>query len=178
MAAGIQRVIVFIDGSNVYWGLRYYNQANSTNLRIKYTALVDKLTGDRQRIRSYFYGSLGVPPDLNQLKFHDSLRFSGFQVVVKPIKKRWNPATKKEYTVEKGVDVALVSDLLSLAWEGAYDVAVLVSGDADFIETVQKVKYKGKIVELASFRESLSGELRRVADKTVFLDDMMDEIKL
>ncbi len=178
MAAGVQRVIIFIDGSNIYWGLRYYNENNSTDHRIKYTKLVEELTQGRQRIRSYFYGSVGVPPREGQIKFHDSLKFSGFQVVVKPIKKRWNPITGKEYSIEKGVDVALVSDLQSLAWEGAYDVAVLVSGDADFVGTVEKVKYKGKIVEVASYKDSLSGELRRVADKVIFIDDIMDKIKM
>jgi uncharacterized LabA/DUF88 family protein len=34
---------------------------------------------------------------------------------------------------EKGVDTRIVTDMMSLAWNGAYDVAVLVSADRDFI---------------------------------------------
>jgi uncharacterized LabA/DUF88 family protein len=45
--------------------------------------------------------------------------------------------------VEKGVDTALVTDLLSLAWQGAYDVAILVTSDADFIPAVEHVQAKG-----------------------------------
>ena len=44
---------------------------------------------------------------------------------------------------EKGVDTALVTDLLSLAWQGAYDVAILVTSDADFIPAVEHVQAKG-----------------------------------
>ena len=35
-------------------------------------------------------------------------------------------------TTEKGVDIALATDLLAYAWENVYDVAVLVSGDEDY----------------------------------------------
>lgn len=44
---------------------------------------------------------------------------------------------------EKGVDAAIVTDLLSLAWEGAFDVAILVSSDADMIPCVERVQEKG-----------------------------------
>jgi uncharacterized LabA/DUF88 family protein len=44
---------------------------------------------------------------------------------------------------EKGVDTAIVTDLLSLAWEDAYDVAVLISSDADMIPCVERVQEKG-----------------------------------
>ena len=44
---------------------------------------------------------------------------------------------------EKGVDAAIVTDLLSLAWEGAFEVAILVSSDADMIPCVERVQEKG-----------------------------------
>jgi hypothetical protein len=44
---------------------------------------------------------------------------------------------------EKGVDAAIVTDLLSLAWEGAFDVAILVTSDADMIPCVERVQEKG-----------------------------------
>ena len=53
-------------------------------------------------------------------------------------------------TGEKGVDAALVTDLLSLAWQRAYDVAVLVSGDADYIPAVEYVQAQGlKVINAA-----------------------------
>jgi uncharacterized LabA/DUF88 family protein len=44
---------------------------------------------------------------------------------------------------EKGVDTAIVTDLLSLASESAYDVAVLLSSDADHIPAVEWVQARG-----------------------------------
>ncbi|MGH3305740.1 MAG: NYN domain-containing protein [Streptosporangiaceae bacterium] len=53
-------------------------------------------------------------------------------------------------SAEKGVDAALVTDLLSLAWQRAYDVAVLVSGDADYIPAVEYVQSQGlKVINAA-----------------------------
>ena len=39
-------------------------------------------------------------------------------------------------TEEKGIDTAIVTDMMSLAWADVYDVAVLVSSDKDFIPVV------------------------------------------
>ncbi|HEY3245798.1 MAG TPA: NYN domain-containing protein [Phycisphaerae bacterium] len=51
--------------------------------------------------------------------------------------------------VEKGVDVMLAIDMLTLAYKDRYDVAVLVSSDADYKHAIEAVKFEtGKIVEL------------------------------
>lgn len=39
--------------------------------------------------------------------------------------------------VEKGIDTAIVTDMVSLAWKSSYDVAILVSSDSDFIPAVE-----------------------------------------
>jgi uncharacterized LabA/DUF88 family protein len=172
------RVIVFIDGSNIYWGLRNYNNTRNTKLKLDYKKLVDYCCNSRYCIRAYYYCSAPVPPPEEQIKFLDKLRFTGIQVVDKKLKLR-KDEQGKSYTVEKGVDVAMVIDFLSLAWENAYDVAIIVSGDADFCRAIEKVKEKGKRVEVVSFKDSMSGEIRRVSDATpVIIDDIIDNVKL
>jgi len=54
-------------------------------------------------------------------------------------------------TTEKGVDTGIVTDMISLAWQDAYDVAVLASLDADIIPAVKFVQQKGKRVIQAGF---------------------------
>lgn len=54
-------------------------------------------------------------------------------------------------SVEKGVDTQIVTDLLSLAWQDAFDVAVLLSSDADFVPAVIRVQEKGLKVVNASW---------------------------
>ena len=54
-------------------------------------------------------------------------------------------------TVEKGIDTALATDMIKFAWEGAYDVGVLVSSDADFVPVVEFLDSKGIRVVQAGF---------------------------
>jgi uncharacterized LabA/DUF88 family protein len=53
--------------------------------------------------------------------------------------------------IEKGVDTAMVTDLFSQAWESAWDVAVLISSDRDFIPAVEMLSRKGYRVINAHF---------------------------
>ena len=46
-------------------------------------------------------------------------------------------------TEEKGVDTQIATDMISLAWESAYDVAVLVSADRDFVPVAEYLQTKG-----------------------------------
>ena len=81
--------------------------------------------------------------------------------------------------MEKGVDVALATKLLMLAHNGAFDTAILLSGDKDYLETVMAVKAQGLRVEIVSWRNSLSNDLAAESSKdVVYLDDLRDQIEL
>jgi uncharacterized LabA/DUF88 family protein len=54
-------------------------------------------------------------------------------------------------TEEKGVDTRIVTDMISLAWANAYDVAVIVSSDRDFVPVAEFLQTKGIKVIHASF---------------------------
>lgn len=56
----IERVIVFIDGSNVFHAIK------SLNIRIDYSKLVNFLVEDRRLIRAYFYGAVPQEKDLKK----------------------------------------------------------------------------------------------------------------
>ncbi|MEW5936223.1 MAG: NYN domain-containing protein [Candidatus Thermoplasmatota archaeon] len=173
-----ERVAIFIDGSNTYYALRHFNDERGTSLKINYGRLVEKLAAGRYLLRAYYYSSHRDPIESSQARFYESLQYSGIQVVLRPLQQRTDPNSGELYFAEKGVDVALVTDLLCLSWENAFDTAVLVSGDADFAQTVDKVKYKGKRVEIATFRGVLSTELRRIADRIIFLDDIVEDVRM
>lgn len=57
-------------------------------------------------------------------------------------------------TAEKGVDTAIATDMIRLAWEGAYEVAVLASSDADLVPAVRFLDQKGLKVVQAGFPPS------------------------
>jgi uncharacterized LabA/DUF88 family protein len=54
-------------------------------------------------------------------------------------------------TEEKGVDVAIATDMIKLAWEDSYDWAILVSSDRDFVPAVEFLAGKGRKVLHAGF---------------------------
>ena len=54
-------------------------------------------------------------------------------------------------THEKGVDTLIATDMIRLAWEGAYDVGILVSSDADYVPVVRFLDTKNTKVVHAGF---------------------------
>ncbi|NQT41420.1 MAG: NYN domain-containing protein [Planctomycetes bacterium] len=54
-------------------------------------------------------------------------------------------------TIEKGVDTAIATDMIRLAWERAYDVAILVTADSDFVPAVEFLDLRGFRVLQAGF---------------------------
>ena len=71
---------------------------------------------------------------------------------------------------QKGVDTLIAVDMLVGAFSGIFDMAVLVSGDADFIPVVEEVHRRGVMVAVAGVSTSVSPDLRRVADRYIELD--------
>jgi len=172
--------MVFMDGSNVYHGMKNYAvDVGQPSYRIDFQKFVAQLVKGRTLIRAIYYCSKKIPPDAGQIEFVDYVRKCGIQVIEKPLKERRDPATGavvKRY--EKGVDVALATDLLGMAWEGVYDIGIIVSGDADYTEAVKRLMGKGRNIELVSWRKSCSSELSKAALNTIYIDDFAQLVKL
>lgn len=67
--------------------------------------------------------------------------------------------------VQKGVDVRLALDMVALARDDVYDVAVLAAGDADFVPAAADVRALGKrVVVLARDGERVAAELVGTVD--------------
>ena len=170
--------MIFIDGSNIYWGQNYFSKIHNEKFRIDFRKLIDAVIEKRDLIRTIYYCSVPEKPKESQVKFNDYLRKLGIQIIEKRLRERVNPTNGIQTTTEKGVDIALATDLLAYAWENVYDVAVLVSGDEDYSGAVQKVMTKGKNVELVSFRGSTSKELSKNCTKITYIDDLAGIVKL
>jgi uncharacterized LabA/DUF88 family protein len=152
------RVMIFIDGSNLFWATR------ARGIPIEYSRLIDFLVnfnGTRSLIRPYYYGAEKVPPEPAQTGFYEMLKFKGIEVVTKPLVQRVSWANlvtngtrvqiKKEE--EKGVDVAMITDMLAMGYKNAYDTAISVGADADFENAIQNIKQIPKRVEIAAFSD-------------------------
>jgi len=76
---------------------------------------------------------------------------------------------------EKTIDARIVTDLIGLAWEGAYDAAILVSADKDFIPAVEHVQSKNFKVINASW-ERRGHQLARVCWASVPIDPLIPQL--
>jgi len=86
----------------------------------------------------------------------------------------------KSGAIEKKVDINIAIDVVSLAFEDAYDTAVLVTGDGDFLPVVKKIKELNKKPEVWAFKYSLANALMEELDedRIFHIDDILNEIKL
>ena len=164
------RVNIYIDGSNLYHGLR--DVAGRTSL--DFGRFATKLVGERRLIRAYYYNApidQDRDPDTyrSQQKFFQALRATDyFEVRLGRLVylDSW-PATPPH---EKGIDIKIAIDMLTHGQGHIYDVAILVSGDTDFADAIYAVKELGRHVEVALFPSSASERLREAADHTITID--------
>ncbi len=77
---------------------------------------------------------------------------------------------------EKGVDTAIVTDLLSLAGENAYEVAILVSSDADHIPAVEWIQARGRKVINATWSKH-GFDLKQTCWAEIELDAVIARLK-
>ena len=92
-------------------------------------------------------------------------------------------AASPSRTQEKCVDIMVAVDMLYSACTNAYDVAVLVTGDKDFVPALQKTRLASKRVALASVRNSCNKDLTRqdlhIRDfDLIWLEDHLDRLMI
>ena len=161
------KVVIFFDGQNFYRSLQRYDDS----LRVDYDRLATWITqqvGGPNALFSGAYYYVGLSADAPAVVegFLKGLELRpGYFVKREPRVRRSGRCphcgVEYEYTTEKRVDTRLVADLLQHAASGAFDAAVLVSGDDDFVPAVEAVNALGKQVWVATWSaEELSKDLR------------------
>ena len=154
------RLAIFIDGRNLYHSL----EENCGRFDVDFRAFAQKLARDRSLLRVYYYNVLR-DPNRNPQAYQDQQNFLTALDNVPYLEVRLGRSKMRgDVAVEKGVDIMVATDMLRLAWDDRYDVAILVSGDGDFAYAVQTVKDMGKQVIVAAFPSNLSPELSKVCD--------------
>jgi uncharacterized LabA/DUF88 family protein len=172
-----ERVMIFIDGNNLYHSLKHV--VGRTNL--DFQEFSKRLVKDRHLMRMYYYNApLNRDDDEDKFRmqqsFFDSLDSvpyltKKFGRLEKRVVKQTLPDGTFVSTptyVEKGVDTYIVIDMLSHAYKDNFDTAILVSGDEDFSGLVENIKDMGKHVEVANLGGSY--HLRQTADKYILID--------
>lgn len=162
-----ERVMIFVDGSNLYHSLKAHFSRTDLDLG----RFCRKLLRRRQLIRIYYYNAKVGEKQEPELYKQQQAFFGGIKAIPytelrlgRLVYTNW-PSVPP---YEKGTDVQLATDMITHSYKGNYDVAILVAGDNDFAGAVQAVKDNGKHVEVALFgRQGTSQELRAAADMVI-----------
>lgn len=159
------RVMVFIDYRNIAEALA----ANQQFTNLDFYSLTTMLVGSRELIGAYIFDGYTFNSLSEKRSYYEKLRSQGFRVIMRDSVERLEGGIKP---VQKEVDVALACELLEHAMMNHYDVAIVVSGDRDFVPAMQKVQAAGKRVEVASFSGTCSSQSKNAADVYYELDGM------
>ena len=156
------RVAIFIDGSNLFYA------ALQLGIEIDYSKLLYRLTGGSRLLRAFFYTGVDRTNEKQQ-GFLLWMRRNGYRVIAKDLVQLPDGSKKANLDVEIAVDM--------MALVGAYDTAILVSGDGDLAYAVDAVSYRGARVEVVSLRSMTSDSLINVADRYIDLDQIKEDIQ-
>lgn len=169
----MERVMIFIDGSNLYHILKWIYK-NSKDLNdFNFSKFVETLSGNRKIVRTYYYNAIldqKKDPEKykKQQKFFEDLRkIPDFEIILCRMQKDIVKG-KVDYSVKED-DIHIAVDMLKLAYNNAYDTAILVSSDGDFVPVVKAVKELGKKVENTGFENKFSWHLKQTCDKFTIL---------
>ncbi|MEK6926087.1 MAG: NYN domain-containing protein [Nanoarchaeota archaeon] len=163
-----QRVAIFIDGSNLYHNLKRFN------IKTKFEEIIRRVETKRKVTDIFYYTAL-LDKSINEERYKEHKRFldkikniPNFHVILCNLRKVVLKDGSVDFTI-KGDDVYLATDLIKGAYENLYDIAIIVSGDADFIPAIKLVQKNGKMVINAFFPKSSSYLLRNCCDGSINL---------
>jgi len=173
------RVMVFIDGANLYNCMK---ESLNINRNVKVDVFSAKLANGRDLVRTYYYNS-PAPPSADQAGFQRYWAKLNWLNNVRPRLGRIIPRTidvqcpechksfQYKTHIQKGVDTRIVVDVISLAQSNAYDTGIIVSGDSDLAEAIEWVReHTQKRIENACVPcKSCSEEIRNAADVKIQL---------
>ena len=171
------KTICFIDNSNIFKGQQ------SAGWRIHWRKFQSKIEKDGLIWQTYFFASVDDPPRDIQTEFYRILKEQlRWEVTLYELGKKTisckDCGHQEIVPAEKGVDVGLATKMMILAVNRAFETAILVSGDSDYLETIKFIKNLGMRVEIIGWRSGMSLDLARESSSPVkYLDDLRTDLE-
>ena len=180
----MDRCVIFIDAGYLSEILR-----RKGSPRIDFKKLSEKLSGDMDRLRTYYYTSMphqsDPPTDDEKQRYIKTNKFINylkhvprFEVKLGRLQKITGPDGDR-YT-QKGVDMMLGVDMVRMSWSKQIQKAVVMTADSDFAYAVQTAKDAGVITQLCYAKElHVNQSLLDVFDENIlFTQETIDACKL
>ena len=167
-----ERVIVYVDGFNLYFGLKTKGWKRYYWLNIKELAKNILLSNQTLIAVKYFTSRITDPPDKNKRQntyiealetlkdFH--IYYGKYQSNTKTCKRCGNIEAVPN---EKMTDVNIAVEMLTDAFEDKFDTAILISADSDLTAPIKSIQrlFRKKKVTLAFPPERYSVSLKKIA---------------
>ncbi|MEH7328097.1 NYN domain-containing protein [Priestia megaterium] len=171
----MERIMVFIDSNNFETAIcELYGARKSVDYGLLTEFLAKKFEG---RLGRYYYYIAQGDPRREQAKYQSNQRFIDTMnkkkkciVRVGRLDYRGKDNEDKDIYVEKGVDVHIAIDMLTLAFHNAYDNAIILSADTDYIPVVEQVRQMGKNVTLCIPDKQVAGRMKAACDDWIVLN--------
>ena len=171
----MKRISVFIDGNNFYFGLRKIYGKNKSLKDFDFQTFADFLAEDEKVGGIYYYNAL-LDSEFNSKKFQSQKEFfsklrkiPNFHLVLCKLLKRNITGTPQHYYIIKEDDINMAVDMVDGSADDNFDIAILVSGDGDFVPAVRSVQRRNKKVHNVYFDGSSSRSLKNNCDKSFSL---------
>ncbi|MBR9702375.1 NYN domain-containing protein [Candidatus Pacearchaeota archaeon] len=172
----MEKTSIFIDGNNFYHGLRYLYGKDKSLKNFSFEHFAKFLAGDKEIIDIFYYNAqldkLKNPEKFQSQKefFSNLKKIPKFRLILCKLLKRKIKGTKKYYYVLKEDDIHMAVDMVEGASDNKFDVALVVSGDGDFVPAVKAVQRKMKRVKNIYFKKSSSRNLKQHCDESLELN--------
>ena len=76
-------------------------------------------------------------------------------------------------TEEKETDINLATHMVAKGFQNAYDIAILVSGDTDYVNVIKTLHNLGKIIVIAHFQHQNISKYDGICDAEIILYDSL-----
>lgn len=175
--AGRGKTICFIDNANIFHGQQ------DAGWRIDWEKFIKCLEKDGEIWQTHIFASEHDPPLQNETNFYQYLKeHLRWEVSLYPLGMKtitcMNCDHRHTVPAEKGVDVGLSIRMATLGVNHAFETAILVAGDRDYLETVTFLKGLGLRVEVVAWQHGLSDALADESSSHVLLlDDLRKQIE-
>lgn len=163
----MKKAIIFWDYSNFHISINNLSKNSGGIKGFDLTAFAKALQGNDDLVKIYFACSK-LKEEKELEGFFKDIDYKPFFYVCvfdRELDRRTNKSQEKQ------LDVYLATRMVALAYENAYDIAYLISGDEDYVPAIETVQNKGKVVVAVSVSGSFSTVLKRRADKYIIIDD-------
>ena len=199
------RIRIFVDFWNlqIQWNDLHQGMGAKERIAIPWKDLPQVLCAEVGKGQAFkftgvsVYASINPNSDkdrgLNNYLHHVLASYTGYSVIVKERKPRKTIKCQEETcktpithcpsckvalkgTSEKGIDAAIITDLLSLAFDDNYDIAILISGDADYAPAVEYIQKKTDKQIIQAFFKAHGDELRNKCWDHLFFEDLLSKL--